>query len=147
MLEELEKEFKATTRLLLGEALEGIDNYSLWLARNIPLPYHAKSCISGKEVWLPPPEDFIGKKYTTTKVISLDEMNKLCHSPYNAEELNDASVKDIVNKFIKPVAYVTGNYRYEEYKNVEKCSGTGGGMNMYYCEDVYLGVKNVAYCK
>jgi hypothetical protein len=52
---------------------------------------------------------------------------------------------DMLSKFIRPVAFHCGNFRYQSHENVEKSSGAGGGRNLYYCEDVYLSVKNVAY--
>ncbi|MEK6979505.1 MAG: hypothetical protein AABW86_04750 [Candidatus Micrarchaeota archaeon] len=142
---EIENEFRTTTRLLLGTELKDIDDYGEWLGRRVPLPSLSKSILSGKEVWLPPPLSFRNTCFTTKRVISMEEMDEVNKSTFSPHDLKDASVDGIVQKFIMPVVYVAGNFRYQEHKNVEKCSGAGGGLNLYYGEDLYLGIKNVAY--
>ena len=142
---EIENEFRTTTRLLLGTELKSIDDHSEWLGRRVPLPFPSKSILSGKEVWLPPPLSFRNTCFTTKRVISMEEMNKVNTSPFSPEDLKGSTMDSIVQKLIKPVVYVAGNFRYQEHKNVEKCSGAGGGINLYYGEDLYLSIKNVAY--
>ncbi|MBI5061006.1 MAG: hypothetical protein HZB67_01710 [Candidatus Aenigmarchaeota archaeon] len=146
MIPELEKEFSTTCRLLLGSELLGtLDDYGKWLGRHVPLPHLSKSALSGKDVWLPPPLSFRRTYFTTKRVISMEEMDLVNSSPFSAGEIANSSPADIKNKFIKPLVYVCGNFRYQEHQNVEKCSGAGGGVNLYYGEDVYLGVKNIGY--
>ncbi|MGV8176388.1 MAG: hypothetical protein ACP5NX_01145 [Candidatus Bilamarchaeaceae archaeon] len=144
---EIEKEFKNTCRILLGTELPGmLDEYGEWLGRHVPLPYPAKSMLSGNEVWLPPPLNYAGKKFNLSKVVSMDEMGKLPKSPFRPDELMGADLGGMIAKFVKPVSVCCGNFRYQTHMNVEKCSGAGGGMNLYYSEDAYLDIKNIAYC-
>lgn len=145
MLEELEKEFTFTTKLLLDQGLEGIDDYGKWLGRHVPLPYPKKSKVSGKEVWINPPLSFRKKIFTTSRIISMDEMDKANVSSFYPKDFENANLQTIVNKLIKPVLYFCGNFRFKEYANVEKCSGAGDGRNLYYGEDLYLKIKNVGY--
>jgi len=142
---EIENEFRTTTRLLLGTELKGIDDYGEWLGRRVPLPFPSKSILSGKEVWLPPSLSFRNTHFTTKRVISMEEMGNVNTSPFSPDDLKGATIDSIVQKLIKPIVYVAGNFRYQEHKNVEKCSGAGGGLNLYYGEDLYLSIKNVAY--
>jgi len=145
MNDELEREFQNTTRLLLGTALKGLDDYSGWIGRRVPLPRETKSAISGKEAWVGPPFIYLGKEFNPRNAILLEEMDQANKSPFKPEDLADASVRDVMKKLVSPVRYHVGNMRYQAHENVWKCSGAGGGRNLYYCDDVYLDVKNVAY--
>ncbi len=142
---ELEKAFTDTTRILLGTNLTGLDSYGQWLGKHVPLPYPAKSAVSGKEVWVPSPLNYLGKRFNKDRIIDLDEMDKMNVSPFSAKETAAASPKELRGKFAKPLAYHCGNFRHWEHENVEKCSGAGDGRNLYYCEDSYLKIKNVAF--
>ncbi len=142
---EMEKAFGETTKLLLGESLQGIDNYSKWLGNRVPLPHLSKSVVSGKEVWIPPALNFLNIEFDKSKTISMEEMDKVNVSPFTLKDLEGADIGQIVSKILPPVTYNTGNFRYQTNENVEKSSGAGGGRNLYYCEDVYLGVKNIGF--
>jgi hypothetical protein len=147
MIAELETQFRGTTRLLLGTELSGIDDYGEWLGRHVPLPYPAKSAVSGKEVWVAPPHNYLKRYFGKSRLISMDEFEKVNKSPFTSKDLEGAGVKEILAKILKPVAYYCGNFRYQEYENDEKSSGTGGNSrNISHCEDVYFGAKNCAYC-
>ncbi len=144
-MEELEKSFSETTKLLLGTELHGIDEYGQWIGKRIPRPYMVKSAFSSKEVWVPPPMIYLNKKFNPSRIISLDEMDDASVSSFSPDDIKNATVKDILTKFVKPVAFYCGNFRYSTYENIEKSSGAGAGRNIYYSEDVFLDVKNVAY--
>lgn len=152
-MEELEKAFAETAKLLLGTELHGLDGYSDWIMKRVPSPYTLKSAFSGKEVWVPPPLIYLDKKFNPSRVISLDEMDDASASPFTPDDLENSTVNEMLAKFVKPVAFFCGNFRYPPYENVEKCSGAGAGRNIYCSEDVYLDVTNVAfsyyalYCK
>lgn len=142
---ELEKEFSETCKILLGSELNGLDEYGPWLGKRVPLPYPLKSAISGKEVWMSPSANYIGKRFAKTKAISYDEMEQVNKSPFKYEDLTGSDIKDVVERIIAPVAYIIGNFRYKTYENIEKCSGAGAGRNLYYGEDLFIDIKNAAY--
>lgn len=144
-MNEIETAFSETTKLLFGTELCKIDNYGSWLGRKVPLPSLAKSALSGKDVWIPPTLNYLGINFNKSKVISMEEMEKVNTSSFTAKEIENASIKELVGKFIKPVAYFCGNFRYQNYENFEKVSGGGGGRNVYVGEDIYLGVKNIGF--
>lgn len=144
MIPELEKAFTDTARTLLGRPLEGLESYGTWLGKNVPLPYPAKSALSKKEVWVPPSLNFLQKEFDRSRIISQDEMEKANVSPFKPADLEGADVGK-VRELLKPVAYYCGNWWFGNYQNLEKCSGAGNGVNIYYSEDVYHDVKNVAY--
>ncbi|MBU0532342.1 hypothetical protein KKB44_02505 [Candidatus Micrarchaeota archaeon] len=143
-MNEIEKEFENTSKLLLGTGLSGLEEYGEWLGKRVPLPKKTTSAITGKEVWVPPSFIYMGKSFNLENVISLDEMKKIEESPYKADDLADASIKQVL-KLLNPVRYHCGNFRYRTSENIQKSSGAGDGRNIWYCEDVYLGVKNIAY--
>jgi hypothetical protein len=145
MNEELEKEFQGTTLLLLGTALKGLDDYGEWLGRRIPLPRETRSAVSGKEAWVGPSLIYLSKDYNLKNAILLDEMDQVNKSPFAPQDVARASVRDIMKSLVGPVRYHVANMRYQAHENVWKCSGAGGGRNLYHCDDVYLDVKNVAY--
>jgi hypothetical protein len=142
---ELENAFTKTAKLLFATEFHGLDTYAGWLGRHVPLPHLAKSALSGKDVWAPPFLNYLGKEFNPSRIISMEEMELLSSSPFKAADLKNASVADMLTKFIKPVAFHCGNFRYLSHENIEKTSGAGDGMNVYYCEDVYHDVKNIAY--
>ncbi|MFH2105951.1 MAG: hypothetical protein ABII22_01715 [Candidatus Micrarchaeota archaeon] len=141
--EELEDEFTKTCKLLLGTELTGLDEYGPWLGKRVPLPYPVKSTISGKEVWVAPPSNFAGMKFSN--VISYDEMEYANKSPFGYEDIKNSGMKEVFQNVMKPVSHFTGNFRYKNYENVDKCSGAGAGRNLYYGEDLFIDIKNAAY--
>ncbi|MFH1785301.1 MAG: hypothetical protein ABH842_02645 [Candidatus Micrarchaeota archaeon] len=142
---ELEKEFSSTSNLLLGKPLVGIDDYGPWLGKYVPLPHPAKSAVSDVEVWNFPTLNFMGRKISSKRSISMEEMDKVNHTKFIYDEIKDSDIKDMVNRIVKPVAYAIGNFRWKTFSNIEKCSGAGDGMYLYYGDDLYGGIKNVAY--
>ena len=142
---EMEKAFRETTKLLLGGELSHIDSYADWLGRSVPLPTLAESVLSGKDVWMPPPLNYLNTAFNKSKIISMDEMNSLNASKFTVKDIENTSLDKLITRFIKPIAYFCGNFRYQNYENFEKVSGGGGGRNVYMAEDAYLGVKNIAF--
>jgi len=145
MMEELEHEFKSLTKLLLCQELSDLDAYGKWLGKHVSLPHPVYSKISKKEVWVNPPLSFRKMKFTTSRVISMEDMNKVNVSLSKPEDFEGATLKEISEKLIKPVSYLCGDFRFRTYENVDKCSGAGDGRNLYYGEDLYLKIKNCAY--
>jgi len=151
MMPELEKEFKITCKIILGEELPGgMDAYWTWLGKFIPLPIQAKSALSGKEVWAHPGQNYLKKVLDLRRTISMDEMEKANLTTLVPEDIIQLSIRELIECAVKPIVFYCGNFRYGEFRNIEKCSGAGGGpgtggSNIYYCEDVYFGAKNCAY--
>ncbi|VVC04185.1 Uncharacterised protein [Candidatus Bilamarchaeum dharawalense] len=142
---ELEKEFSNTTRILLGESLSGIDDYGSWLGKHIPLPHPAKSAVSDKIVWNFPTLNFMGRKISTKRSISMEEMGMVNQTKFTFDDIKSSDLKDMMTRIVTPIAYAIGNYRWRTYTNVDKCGGAGDGMFLYYGDDLYGGIKNVAY--
>ncbi|MBU0590627.1 hypothetical protein KKF81_02490 [Candidatus Micrarchaeota archaeon] len=145
MIEELEKEFSNTTKLLLGAELKGLEEYGEWIGKRVPIPERTTSAISGNDVWIPTCPIYLKKRFYNARSISLDEMEKLPKTHFNADEIKNSTIKDMINKFIEPVNYYCGNFRHWTYANVEKCSGAGDGRNIMYGDDTYRGVKNISH--
>jgi hypothetical protein len=145
MNEELEEEFSKTTNLLLGSRLKHLNDYGEWIGGRVPLPKSGRSALSGKEVWVAPNHIYMGKDFNLKNVISLDEMDQANESSHTPDELDNATVKEIMTRLVSPIRYHCGNFRYLSHENVWECSGVGDGRNLFRCDDVYLKVKNVAY--
>ncbi|MFH1520817.1 MAG: hypothetical protein ABID61_04175 [Candidatus Micrarchaeota archaeon] len=142
---EIEHAFGEITALLLGQKLSNIDDYGDWLGKHVPLPTLAKSIVSGKDVWIPPTMNYFDKPFNKSKIISMEEMDRVNVSPFIAKDIETATIGELMTKFIKPLSFFCGNFRYQEYENMEKVSGGGGGRNVYVGEDTYLGVKNIGF--
>lgn len=151
MSTELEKEFRQTCAIIFGgELLCEMDEYGAWLGQFVPLPIQAKSALSGKEVWAHPGQNYLKKVLDLRRTISMDEMEKVNLTTLLPEDIIQLSIRDLIDRAVKPIAFYCGNFRYGEFRNIEKCSGAGGGpgtggSNIYYCEDVYFGAKNCAH--
>jgi hypothetical protein len=145
MNDEIERAFLATSRMILGTSLEGLEKHSKWLGRRVPLPEKTGSAISGKDVWIPTSPMYLGKRFDNARSVSLDEMDKLPNAALSYDDIRNSPVKDMINKHTEPVNYYCGNFRHWTWENVEKCSGAGDGRNMFYGDDTYRKVKNTAY--
>lgn len=142
---EIENAFEEITALLLGQKLSNIDDYGDWLGKHVPLPTLAKSAVSGKEVWIPPTMNYFSKSFNKSKIISMEEMDRVNVSPFTTKDIETATISELMTKFIKPLSFFCGNFRYQEFENMEKVSGGGGGRNVYVGEDTYLRVKNIGF--
>jgi hypothetical protein len=141
----IENEFRQICMIIFGEELPGsIDDYGKWLGRRVPLPIQTKSVLSGKEVWVPPGDNYLKKTLDSTRTISMDEKENVSSTTLHPEDISGLDARSLIRKAVSPIAYYCGNFRYGDCQNIEKCSG-GGGLNIYYCEDVYFGAKNCAY--
>jgi len=144
MMEKLNTGFRETCRTMFGADIGDLEEYENWLKKHVPLPQPETSAISGKEIWIPPPKIFLRTKYDKKRIVSFDEIDQI-KTNFKKEDLDGINLEKI-KKIIEPVAYYVGNYRYGNAYNVEKSSGAGPGENIYYSEEAYLGVKNIAYC-
>jgi hypothetical protein len=75
----------------------------------------------------------------------MEDMGKVNSSPFKPADFAAATVADLSERLIKPISYLCGDFRFRTYEQVDKCSGAGDGRNLYYGEDLYLQIKNVAY--
>jgi len=142
----IDKAFDETASILLGRQLGNVDIYSGWLGEHVPLPSPAASAVSGKEIWMAPPINFLGRKFDSKRIIDMDEMESVNQSPFGREEMEGVeNLGQLLGKFVSPIAYYCGNFRYGAGQDIEKCSGGGGGRTIYYSEDVFHNVKNVAF--
>jgi len=142
----IDRAFNETASLLLGRQLGNVDEYVDWLGVHVPLPTPQASAVSRKEIWVAPPINFRDKKFDSRRIIDMNEMESVNKSPLGREELEKVeSLGQLLEKFVSPIAYYCGNFRYGTGQDIEKCSGGGGGRTIYYSEDVFHGVKNVAF--
>ncbi len=144
MIPDIDAGFKETCLNIFGRDIGDLEHYEKWLSSRVPLPIPAKSFLSGKEVWVPPPRMFIGTDFNKKRVIDHCEVNRLSTS-FRSEDLDNLNLTKI-KKIIDPVLYYMGNLRFGNTWNMEKCSGAGPGSNVYYSEEAYQGVNNLAYC-
>ncbi|SRR3989339_354378 len=144
MLKEVDDAYRETCRILFGMETGSLKEIEEWMKTGVPLPSPVKSAITGKEVWITPPPILMNQGFDKSRIVSFDESDKIT-TPFNSNELNDIELKKM-KKILKPVAYYIGNFRYGNYRNVENSSGGGAGQNIYYCDDAFHGIKNVAYC-
>ena len=146
MERKIDKAFNETASLLLGRQLGSVDSYSGWLGAHVPLPFPAASAVSKKEIWMAPPINFLDKRFDARRIIDMEEMESVNQSPFGSKELERVeNLGQLLNKFVSPIAYYCGNFRYGAGQDIEKCSGGGGGRTIYYSEDVFHNVKNVAF--
>ena len=146
MERKIDKAFGETSALLLGRQLGNVDDYSEWLGKHVPLPFPAASAVSRKEIWMAPPINFLDKRFDASRIIGMDEMESVNGSPHGSKELEAVeNLGQLLEKFVSPIAYYCGNFRYGAWQDIEKCSGGGTGRTIYYSEDVFHNVKNVAF--
>ncbi|MFH1448641.1 MAG: hypothetical protein ABIG39_07300 [Candidatus Micrarchaeota archaeon] len=143
-MEEIEKAFSDTTKIVLGVELKNLDDYGEWLSRRVPIPTKGKSAVSGKDVWIQPSLCFLKQPFDKDRIIDMGEIGKVNESPFIAEDLKDTDLRNVL-KILKPVVYYCGNLRYKNVNNLEKTSSAGEVVNVYYSEDIWYGSKKVAF--
>ncbi len=145
MDKEIESSFTTATRILLSKPLSGLERYAAWLGQHVPLPYAARSALSGKEVWVAPEQYFLGRRFNPKRIISMDEIQQIPPQRTTPEQLEALDVLGVVKQVVMPHAYYCGNFRYRTYSDVGRASGTGDVSHVDMVEDVYHNTKNVAY--
>ncbi|MFH1785285.1 MAG: hypothetical protein ABH842_02565 [Candidatus Micrarchaeota archaeon] len=78
---EINRAFRSTTKILLGQELGPVEEYHGFLSRYIDLPVETKSILSGKPVYL--------AAETKKKIISNEEMSKLSLPSVSINEIKD----------------------------------------------------------
>ena len=145
MDKELEFSFTLAAKILLGRPLEGLEQYSKWLGQHVPLPYPAKSALSGQEVWVAPEQYFLNHRFNPERIISMDEIVKVPAQKVKPQELEGLDVAGLIKTVVMPHAYYCGNFRYKTFANAARSSGTGDSNHVDMVEDVYHSSKNIAY--
>ena len=116
----IDKAFNETASLLLGRPLGGVDSYSGWLGEHVPLPFPAASAVSGKEIWMAPPINFLDKRFDSRRIIDMAEMEKVNVSPFGSKEMEAVeNLGQLLGKFVSPIAYYCGNFRYGAGQDIE----------------------------
>jgi hypothetical protein len=136
--ETLNKAWKATSRVLLGQELGELREYEKWMAEYAASPRIEKSCLAGKEVSLSANDYCKGARY-----LDLDEVDfgrKI--KPLTINEVKD--IDSIVEAIQEQVAY-TGNIILENSKFVEKSSNITAS-NYIYKSVIITDSKYLAFC-
>ncbi|MDD5337690.1 MAG: hypothetical protein PHS02_04365 [Candidatus ainarchaeum sp.] len=145
MDKKLESAFQETSRIVLGTRLTNLLGYEDWLSSRVPLPHLAKSAHSQKPVWLPPNTNFLRTDFNSARIIDAEEVEAVSGSPFNPSDLQKCGLKEMRQRIVRSIAFFCGNYRYGKFEQVERVSGCGDCMNIYYSDDIYHKVRNVAY--
>lgn len=140
MIPELDKAWRNTCKILLGEEIGGLLDYEKWLLRYVdPLGYK-KSAISGKEVIVSSEKVCQGGKY-----LSLDEvdeyMSKIGKFKFDINDLKDL---DSTVRALQEKAYYIGNVVLGNSTHVEIVNRCINASYIYKTQDVY-DCKFVAY--
>lgn len=144
MNKEIDEGFVETCKALFQISLESLEEYCEWVGEKVPLPRKTISSISGKEVWVPPPETYLGVNFENSRIVAHDEIGKI-KTRYTKEDIKGISLRNI-EKIMRPVVYYLGDFRLGKHSGFEKTSAGGNGENVYYSEDIYHKVKNIAFC-
>lgn len=121
---ELNKAWKATCKILLGEEVGEFKDFEPWLAEFYNAPRLEKSAISGKEIYMPVDDYCKGARF-----IGLDEVNY----GKKFESLNINEIKDIdgIIDALRERFYYTGNVVLGNSKFVERSSSIGDSYYVY----------------
>jgi hypothetical protein len=124
MHNEINKAWKSTCKVLLGDEIGELKDYEPWLAEFYYDPRVEKSAVSGKEVYLA-----IDDYCKDAKFISFDEVD----FSKKFEQLNINEIKDIdsIIGALQERFYYTGNIIIGNSKFVEKSTGIGDSFYVY----------------
>ncbi|VVC04191.1 Uncharacterised protein [Candidatus Bilamarchaeum dharawalense] len=140
----LNRSWKSTCKILLGEELGELRDYEDWLAEYCPKPQISKSAISGKEVYL-------ASDYSKlANVISADEIST--SKPLSINDIKD--IDSLVRAVSEEWAYtgnrVLGNSKFVESSDlvmdsnyVANSLNVSESTNVFYSSLIRLGSKNI----
>jgi hypothetical protein len=138
---QLNSAWKKTCKILLGEEVGELDEFSGYLAKYTDPLCHQKSAISSKDITVSSERFSRGAKF-----ISFDEVSDYEQSMQNLR-LNINQIKDIdsiINNLHGHVYYV-GNVVLGNSSNTTACHRCIDTNFAFSCQDVYTG-KYVAFC-
>lgn len=122
--EQLNKDWKSTCRILLGEELGELSDYGDWLSEFLEKRRVEKSAISGKEVHPSLDEYCKGAKF-----ISFDEID--FNKKFEPLDINEIKDIDSVLEAVQERAYYAGNIVLGNSKFVEGSSNITDGIYIY----------------
>lgn len=134
---QLNKAWKSTCKTVLGGEVGDLDEFKEWLSEPLETDFHAKSAVSGKDVYYAVPYYKKEAKYK-----SLDEVdfNKK-FAPLNINEMKDI---DSIVEAVKERIFYTGNIILMNSKFVEKSSNVTNAHFVYNSSHIYDS-KYIAY--
>lgn len=140
MFPELEKSWKNTCKILLGEEIGQMEDYAKWLGKYVNPVSFRKSEISGKEVIISSEKFCKGAKF-----IGHDEVGSylagISHSKFDINDLKDL---DSAVEALQERAYYVGNIVLGNSLSVESVNRCVNSSFVFKSQDVY-DCKFVAY--
>lgn len=127
-MNDVEKGFQATTSLLLGKRLEGIDSYADWLRKSSCANVEkVKSRVSDALVFVPQTRHFNVIKYNLVK---LDESLKLGARKLEENEVEQLNLEN-ASSLLASIKTTTCEIVYGTNLNTENCACYGPTQNCY----------------
>ncbi len=129
----IESRFSGTSRLVLGRALENIDDYSAWLYRHAHKLYEGKSAISGKKLLFVPEVLVLGglsifpadRLVTAAEALAIGEQAKI--SAADAERISLVNAHETIGN----IAFFNVDFREGKNSNLIECSLGVGSSDCY----------------
>ncbi len=137
-MNEIEKTFEITTKMLFGKSFGPIENYSFWLEKRIPKSKKYKSALSDREVLVK--DYYFFKEISKEKIAIFEELNQVGQRKMN---LNDVSIEEVKKK-IGSTAMFVPDFRQGKNINVTNSVVYIDCMNVDNSFDTFS-LKNSAY--
>ncbi|MFA5050227.1 MAG: hypothetical protein WC501_04435 [Candidatus Micrarchaeia archaeon] len=138
-MNEFDKAFETTTKILFEKSLSPLDDYSKWLEKRIPKAKNYKSALSTSEVQIR--DYYFFNKIPKDRVAVFEELNALGNKKIN---IDDGMHLKRLKEQIRDVAYFVPDFKQGKNINVIKTTAHINCINVYNAFDTFW-LKNSAY--
>ncbi|MGV8176239.1 MAG: hypothetical protein ACP5NX_00355 [Candidatus Bilamarchaeaceae archaeon] len=128
--ETLNRAWKSTCKTILGGEVGELDDFRKWLSEPLETDFHAKSAVSGKDIYYAVPYYRKDAKY-----ISLDEVD--FNKKFQPLSINEMKDIDSIMEAVKERIRYTGNIILMNSKFVEKSSNVTNSHFIYNSSHIY----------
>ncbi|HQT44591.1 MAG TPA: hypothetical protein PLO51_01315 [Candidatus Micrarchaeota archaeon] len=126
----IESAFSKTSKLLLGEELEGLSGYSAWLSRHLALGKQVKSVISKTDIFQGAYARYF--EVPESRIVREDEALALAAKLKPAFDPETVSLEN-AGDLMRGIAYMSLEIRDGANKNIINCMAYANSSNCYFC--------------
>ena len=140
-MDEIDKKFADTTKLMFGKQLSTLDEYKEWLQWRLPKSKTVKSCMSNSTITLPCYSFF--DAVPAERVVGFTDTQLVADKKITMESGSEPSLSELIDK-VRSIAYFVPDFVEGRNINVVDTVVYLDSVNLYNSFDIFT-TKNTAY--